>query len=159
MQKIAASRFGTWLFSRAALHSDKIFLKLTHGRITLSTILTGLPVVLLTTTGARSGLPRTLPLAFIRDPNYPGVFAIIASNFGSQHHPAWYFNLKAHPRASCSITGRVDTYVAHEATGEEYDRYWRYGVETYIGFPRYQQLAKPRMIPIMVLTPENRNLS
>jgi deazaflavin-dependent oxidoreductase (nitroreductase family) len=128
---------------------------LSHGRIALSTILTGLPVVVLTTTGARSGQPRTVPLAFIRDPKDPGVFAIIASNFGSQHHPAWYFNLKANPHATCSIAGQVDTYVAHEATREEYDRYWRYGVDTYIGFPRYQQLAKPRIIPIMVLTPED----
>src|SRR5262245_20064927 len=89
------------------------------GRATLTSALAGLAVVLLTTTGAKSGLPRTLPLLCIRDERSPSTFALVASNWGQTHYPAWYFNLKANPQAVGSIRGQVQTYVAHEASGEE----------------------------------------
>jgi deazaflavin-dependent oxidoreductase (nitroreductase family) len=84
-------------------------------------------------------------------PRAEGDFAIVASNFGQRHNPAWYYNLKANPRVSCTLGGAVASYHAHEAQGEEYDRFWRLALETYIGFPGYRERAGERHIPIMVL--------
>jgi deazaflavin-dependent oxidoreductase (nitroreductase family) len=153
MQKIASSRLGAWLLARTLHRSDRIFLKVSKGRTTLSGILTGLPVVVLTTTGAKSGLPRTMPLLCIRASDNSDQLAVIASNWGQRHHPAWYFNLKASPHATCSLGGILGTYLAHEASGDEYDRYWNCAVQTYLGYPLYKQRAGERRIPIMVLTP------
>jgi deazaflavin-dependent oxidoreductase (nitroreductase family) len=154
IQKIASSRPGAWFCSRTFHHFDKIFFKLSSGRMTLSSIMTGLPVGVLTTTGAKSGLPRTLPVLCIRAADDPNLLAIIASNWGQHHHPAWYFNLKANPLAACSMSGRVRTYRTHEANDEEYTRFWQSASETYHGFALYKQRARERRIPIMVLTPE-----
>ena len=153
MQRIASSALGAWLLSRTLHQADGIFLKVSKGRTTLSSILTGLSVVVLTTTGAKSGLPRTLPLLCIRDTDNPDQFAIIASNWGQHRHPSWYFNLKAIPRATCSLGGNARAYLAHEAVGDEYERFWQYAVKTYLGYPLYKQRAGKRHIPIMVLTP------
>ncbi len=153
IQAFAASRPGAWFFARTAHHLDRLVLALSGGRTTLGALLTGLPTVVLTTTGARSGLPRTLPLVYVRDVREPGTFALIASNWGQRHYPAWYFNLKAHPQATCSIGGHGADYVAHEASGEEYERFWQYAAATYRGYPLYKQRVAGRRIPIMVMTP------
>jgi deazaflavin-dependent oxidoreductase (nitroreductase family) len=135
-------------------HLDRGALRLSGGRWTVSGLLTGLPVVMLTTMGARSGQPRSVPLLYIRDAAQPEVFALIATRWGQGGAPAWYYNLKANPRATGVIDGVRGTYVAREATGAEYDRYWRLGAETYIGYPRYKARLGERHIPIMVLAPE-----
>ncbi len=155
MQKIASSRSGAWYFSRTLHHSDRAFLKLTAGRTSLTAILAGLPVVFVTMVGAKSRARRTVPLLCIRNESDPNTFAIVASNWGQHHHPAWYFNLKASPRATCSIFGRTAEYVAHEASGEEYEKFWQCATNTYIGYTLYQQRAG-RYIPIMVMCLEQQ---
>jgi deazaflavin-dependent oxidoreductase (nitroreductase family) len=152
-QKIASSRLGAWFLSRSLHQFDRVFLRLSRGQTTLSNILTGSPVVVLTTTGARSGLPRSLPLLCIRAQDDQNQFAVIASNWGQHRHPAWYFNLKAKPVATCSLGGRVGTYTAREVSGEEYEKFWQAAVETYNGYALYKQRTGGRHIPIMVLTP------
>ena len=153
IQAFAASRPGAWLFARTAHRLDHLALALSGGRRMMGSFLTGLPVLTLTTTGAKSGLPRTLPLIYIRDPLQPGTFALIASNFGQRHYPGWYFNLKAHPQATCTIDGHSAAYIAHEATGEEYERFWQCAAETYRGYPLYKQRVTWRRVPVMVMTP------
>ncbi len=153
VQKIASSRPAAWFLSRTLHHFDRAFLKLTGRRMSLTTVLAGLPVVTVTTVGVKSGVLRTVPLGCIRDERDPNTFALIASNWGQDHHPAWYFNLKACPRATGSISGRTAEYVAHEASGEEYERFWQRAVDAYMGFPLYQQRAGKRHIPIMVMCP------
>lgn len=153
MQKLASSRLGAWYFSRTQHHADRLFLKLTNGRATMTGILSGLPVVMLTTTGAKSGLSRTTPLLCIRHNHDSDTFALVASNWGQKHYPAWYFNLKANPRATCTIGGKGGDYTAREAGGEEYERYWQRAMDTYLGFPSYKQRVGERHIPIMVMTP------
>jgi deazaflavin-dependent oxidoreductase (nitroreductase family) len=155
VQKIGSSRFGAWFYARTLHHFDRVAFKLTGGRATLTSALAGLPVVLLTTTGVKSGLPRTLPLLCIRDERNPTTFALVASNWGQPHYPAWYFNLKANPRAIGSIRGQTATYVAHEASGEEYERFWQCAANTYLGFAVYKQRVGERRIPIMIMTREN----
>jgi deazaflavin-dependent oxidoreductase (nitroreductase family) len=153
LQRIGASRPGAWLFSRTLHHFDRAFLSLTGGRTTLAAVLTGLPVVVVITTGAKSGLPRKNPLLCIRDERNTNIFAIVASNWGQRHYPAWYFNLKANPLAVCSTRGKTGEYVAHEAVDDEYARFWDRATQTYLGFPLYKQRAGGRRIPIMVMTP------
>src|SRR5262245_46345880 len=76
VQKIDSSRFGAWFYARTLHHFDHVAFKLSGGRATLTSALAGLAVVLLTTTGAKSGLPRTLPLLCIRDERSPSTFAL-----------------------------------------------------------------------------------
>jgi deazaflavin-dependent oxidoreductase (nitroreductase family) len=116
-------------------------------------VLTGLPEVMVTTIGAKSKLPRTLPLVYIRADADAKTFALIASNFGQRHNPAWYYNLKAHPVATCVLDGQTGEYSAREATGAEYDKFWQNTVDTYFGYALYKQRASHRHIPILVLSP------
>ncbi len=153
VQRFAASPAGSWLLGRVLRYLDRITLKLSGGRTTLTPILAGLPVVMVTTTGARSGLPRTQPLAPIHDLQDPRRFALIASNFGQHHFPAWYYNLKKNPRAVCSADGISGSYRAREASGAEYDRLWSYATDAYFGYRLYRQRAG-RRIPIMVMEKE-----
>ncbi len=153
IQTIAASRPGAWFFARTMHYFDSIFLALSGGRTTMTSIVAGLPTVIVTTTGAKSGRLRRLPLLCIRDAHEPTTFALIATNWGQRRYPAWYFNLKANSQASCSIDGQTGSYVAHEATGEEYERFWNYAADTYKGYPLYKQRITGRQIPIMVMTP------
>lgn len=153
VRRVASSRPGAWFFARTLHHLDRLVLRLTGGRTTMSGVLSGLPVIILTTTGARSGLPRALPLLCVPDGLSPGTFALVASNWGGRHHPAWYFNLKANPHAVASIGGRNVECVAREAGGGEYERLWRLAEETYAGFRLYKARARGRRIPIIIMIP------
>ncbi len=153
MQKIASSPPGAWFFARTEHHFDRVILKLSNNKATLTSILAGLPVVILTSTGAKSGLPRRVPLLCIQDDSDPNKIAVIATNWGQSHYPAWYYNLKANPQATGSINGRKGSYIAHEAEGDEYDKFWQLAENTYMGYPQYKKRITNRRIPIMVLTP------
>ena len=120
MQKIGSTRSGALFFSRIQPQIDRFLLKLTGGKTNLTSLLSGLPVVLLTAKGAKSGLWRTTPLLGIKDPAGTGKIAVIASNYGQGHHPAWYYNLKANPHTICIINGKEQKYVAYQAQGQEY---------------------------------------
>ena len=160
VQKLAASTPGSWLFARLLGRADRLTLKLSGGRTTLTGILAGVPVMWVTTTGAHSGRSRTRPLLPIHDPEHPNRCALIASNFGQHHYPGWYYNLKKHPQATCTLETGTATFIAHEATGDEYERFWRYATNTYFGYALYKQRAG-RRIPIMVMersdAPANSN--
>jgi deazaflavin-dependent oxidoreductase (nitroreductase family) len=153
IQKLASTRPGAWLLAPVAHHLDALFLRLSRGRRTLSGLLAGIPTVILTSTGAKSGEARTLPLLCVPHEADPSVFALVATNWGQRNYPAWYFNLKAHPQATCSINGRSASYIAHEAAGEEYDRFWKRATALYHGFLNYKERITARHIPIMVMEP------
>ncbi|MDQ4076646.1 MAG: nitroreductase family deazaflavin-dependent oxidoreductase [Chloroflexota bacterium] len=152
VQKVVLSRPGVWLYSRLAHHLDRLVYRLTGGRATLASMTTGVPIGLVTTTGAKSGLSRTVPLLRVPDDQDPRRFALIASNWGQERHPAWYFNLKANPHATCSIRGQEQEYVAHEASSEEYERFWQRAVDIYPWYKVYRERASERRIPIMIMT-------
>ncbi len=107
MRRFAAARVGVAILRPTAHHLDRLITKATGGRSSFAGLTTGVPVVMLTTTGAKSGQPRTK--AVYRIPHSDGV-GLIASNFGGAKHPAWYYNLKANQEARVSI-GR-DTWRA-----------------------------------------------
>jgi deazaflavin-dependent oxidoreductase (nitroreductase family) len=151
LQYFPASHLGAWLFVRTLHPLDHLLLRLSRGRVSIPGIVTGLPVVMLTTIGAKSGQPRTVPLVGLCDGEN---VVLIASNFGQAHHPGWYYNLRAHPEATLELSGRTAAYRARDATPAERDIYWRRAADLYIGFPAYQRHAQGRAIPIVVLTPQ-----
>lgn len=153
IQKVGSSRLGALIFSHTLHYFDRVLLRLTNKTITLTNSLSGLPVVVLTATGAKSGLLRIVPLLCIRDESGSGEIALIASNWGQKHHPGWYYNLIANPEATCSIGGQVGDYIAHEASDEEYVKFWQAAVDTYSGFTQYQERAGDRHMPIVVMKP------
>ena len=109
----------------------------------------GSPVLLLHTTGAKTGQPRVCPVMYqdIGD----GV-AVFASKGGAPTNPAWYHNLLAHPRTSAEIgTGTVQV-VAREAEGAERDRIWEAQKRDYPGFADYERKTT-RQIPVIILEP------
>lgn len=148
--RISSTRCGAWLFSHTAHRLDRLTIRLSKGRFSLTGILAGLPVVTLTTIGARSGQPRTVPLVGIPEGDK---VVLIASNFGRAHHPAWYHNLRVNPQATLAIHGQARTYVAREMTGPERAAYWRKAVDLNLGYAAYEARTRGREIPVMVLTP------
>jgi deazaflavin-dependent oxidoreductase (nitroreductase family) len=140
------------LFSYGLHHIDKVLLGVSQGRISIPRVLGGLPVVRLTTTGAKTGKKRTTPVLGFRDDD--GWF-LIASNWGSSSHPAWYHNLSANPEVTLSHDGGVDQCVAREVTGETRQEYWRRAEEVYPGYKAYQERSGDRQIPVITLTPKD----
>ncbi len=150
VHNIASTRPGAWFFSHTAHRADHVVIRLSEGRNSLTTILADLPVVTLTATGARSGLPRSVPLVGIEDGE---TVVLIASNFGRSYHPAWYHNLRANPEATLSVRGRTRTYIALEADDAEREEYWREAVALLAAYAAYERRTGGRKIPIIVLTP------
>jgi deazaflavin-dependent oxidoreductase (nitroreductase family) len=150
IQKLAATPFGIWLLSGSLHHIDKPLLRLSRNRTSFTSILAGLPVVVLTTTGAKSGLQRQTPLVALAKEDR---VILIASYFGSTKHPAWYFNLKANPEVSISHKSQTGQYRARLAVGEERENYWQMASSLYPGYDLYKQKAGNRQIPIVVLEP------
>ena len=150
LRRFAASGPGSWLFARILHRIDRPVHRLTRGRYTFASLLSGIPVVMLTTTGAKSGQPRTVPVLGI--PAQDGV-AIIASNFGQYRHPAWYHNLRAHPDAEVVVDGIHRRVRAVEAEGERRAQIWKEGLRVYPGFGQYERRASHRRISVFVLEP------
>lgn len=148
--RLASTALGAWLLRRTAHHADRLLLKVSGGRHTLTTLLTGLPVVTLTTTGARSGKRRTVPVVGI--PRGKEV-ALIASNFGHSRHPAWYHNLQAHGQVTLTINGQTERYLARNARGAERREVWQQAVTLYAGYEAYRKRAAERKIPVIILAP------
>ena len=140
----------TWFYARALHHIDHVVYGLTRGRATFTSWVSGLPIVMLTTTGAKSGRPRTLPLLGVP---HDGALVVIASNYGQLHNPAWYYNLRAHPAATIIFEGERREVVARELNGEERERWYARGVEIYPGWTEYRKRAAHRTIPVIELRP------
>jgi deazaflavin-dependent oxidoreductase (nitroreductase family) len=150
LRRFAASGPGSWLFARVLHRVDRPVHRLTRGRATFASLLSGLPVVMLTTTGARSGRPRTVPVLGIPTPDG---LAVIASNWGQRRGPAWEHNLRADPAASIAIGRQTRRVRAVEAEDERRERIWREGLQVYPGWSQYERRAGDRRIPVFVLEP------
>ena len=108
-----------------------------------------LPVLLLTTTGRKSGKRRTTPLLYVED---GGRLVVVASVGGAPKHPAWYLNLRADPRATVEVGRRTLAASAETAGPEERARLWRQVTAMYPTYDSYQANTT-REIPIVILTP------
>ncbi len=150
---ILASRLGTWFFSRTLHVLDRAFEWLSRGRYSFTELLGGVPVITLTTTGAKSGLPRSVPLVGFPDGDQ---IILIASNFGRPYHAAWYLNLRANPDVIVTYKGRSEPYRARQAEGEQRDLSWKMAVECYPGYEMYRRWAGNRLIPVIILAPARK---
>jgi deazaflavin-dependent oxidoreductase (nitroreductase family) len=149
-QKFLAWSPVSWLMARILHHADALLLRLSSGRHTFAE-LSGLPIIELTTIGARSGQPRTLPITGLPDGEK---IALIGSNFGQAHNPAWYYNLKANPECTVKKDGAEKKFIAREADDEENRHYYDMAISYYIGYAAYKRRAGNRKIPVMVLEPK-----
>ncbi|WP_406447449.1 nitroreductase family deazaflavin-dependent oxidoreductase [Streptomyces sp. NBC_00876] len=116
---------------------------------TEGTTMRGMPVIVLTTLGARSGKIRKTPLMRVE---HDGAYAVVASQGGAPKHPVWYHNLVADPRAELQDGPVRRDMSAREVTGEEKALWWGRAVEAFPDYADYQKKTD-RQIPVFVLEP------
>ena len=137
---------GDWLFRVGGRMHASLY-RVSRGRV--GGKIAKAPVLLLTTTGRKSGKARTQPLLYTRaDHGY----AVIASKGGAPQHPLWYLNLKANPEAEITVGSEIRKVHARDAEGEERDRLWNALADVYSGYDKYAQKTS-RRIPVVVLEP------
>jgi deazaflavin-dependent oxidoreductase (nitroreductase family) len=109
-----------------------------------------IPTLLLTTTGRKSGKPRSLPLIY---GEAGGSYVVIASKGGLPNHPVWFLNLEASVDCQLMVGPKAVSARARVAEGEERERLWRQLAEIYPPYDEYQERAGARTIPVVVLEP------
>jgi deazaflavin-dependent oxidoreductase (nitroreductase family) len=130
------SRLNTWAY------------RLTNGRIG-GTYLHGVPVLLLTVVGRKTGRRLTTPLTYLKDAEH---LVVAASRAGMDQHPAWYHNLVANPDVEVQTGGEVRPMRAHTADDAERADYWPKLVAVNPDYGSYQARTE-RKIPVIVLSP------
>ncbi len=146
-ERFAMSRAGYLFMLHVAPRLDKVVIPRTNGRLSSA----GMDKVgLVTTTGAKSGKPRTQPLALIDDSD--GLLAI-GSNYGRANHPAWSTNLLAHPECTVEFKGPPTKYRAELLTGDARASAWARIVDFYAGYESYRASCAPREIRVFRLRP------
>jgi len=110
---------------------------------------TGLPVVIITNRGVRSGKVRKTPVMRVE---HEGRYAAVASQGGAPTHPNWYYNFRANPAVELQDGARKQRMVAREVTGDERAQWWERAVAAYPPYAEYQQRTT-RQIPVFVLEP------
>ncbi len=149
--RLAMLRPMSWVMARLLHRLDPPLLRLSRHRWSLTSLLSGLPVVILVTRGRKSGLERRTPLI----PQVDGQrLVFISSNFGQKRYPGWHYNLLAEPRARVIRGGETREYRARLAQGDERERYWQMAVRSYPGYAAYARRAEGREIGVWVLEPE-----
>jgi len=116
---------------------------------TKGTTVRGLPVVVLTSIGARTGKLRKTPLMRVE---HDGTYAVVASLGGAPQHPVWYHNLVADPRVELQDGPVKRDMIAREVTGDERAEWWDHAVAAYPDYADYQAKTD-RVIPVFVLEP------
>ena len=114
---------------------------------------TGLPVVIITNRGVRSGKLRKTPVMRVE---HEGRYAAVASQGGAPTHPGWYYNFRAHPLVELQDGPGKQEMVAREVTGGERDEWWQRAVAAYPPYADYQRKTT-RQIPVFVLEPAGGN--
>jgi deazaflavin-dependent oxidoreductase (nitroreductase family) len=125
--------------------SHLFWYRLTNGLLGGSMM--GMPFLLLTTTGRKSGRKRTTPLQYLEDGND---MVVIASNGGHPRHPSWYLNLEKNPEVEVQVRRTRMRMRAAAATGADRERLWKAAVARYGGYEGYQ-MTTTRKIPVVVL--------
>lgn len=136
----------TWLKLQSRIHQSVY--RLSDGKIGSYF---GAPTLLLTTIGRKSGKPRTNPLYYVE---HASGWAVIASNAGSDTHPAWFLNLQVNPFAEIQIRGQRFKVKSQIATSPGRDQLWSEFLEIYAGYAKYQD-ATHREMPVVILKPQS----
>ncbi len=134
-------------FIKLFMDINAFLIRLTNGRI--GGKLGTQTILLLETTGRKSGQSRVVPIAYFF---HEGKYLIVASNWGKEKQAAWYLNLKKNPRATLTVNGKKISVQAHEAQDGEYERLWKFATERNPPYLDYQKMTS-RKIPIMVFQP------
>lgn len=121
-----------------------------HGGKVTQGPMAGQPLLILTTTGARTGQPRTAIVTFTRDGD---AYCVAGSKSGATTDPSWYINLRKHPDVKVEAEGRSFDARATVAEGADRDRLWDRHVEALPGFGEYPARAGGRVIPMIRLEP------
>ncbi|GGE84516.1 nitroreductase family deazaflavin-dependent oxidoreductase [Mycetocola zhadangensis] len=114
---------------------------------TEGTTLRGMPVIVLTSVGSKSGKLRKTALMRVE---HDGAYAVVASLGGAPKHPVWYFNLLKHPHVELQDGPEKHDYLAREVTGSEKAQWWERAVAAYPPYADYQKKTD-REIPVFVL--------
>ena len=130
----------TWL--------DKLIQRITRGRLSILRI-AGLPNLMLTVAGRKSGIPRSTPLLCVP---YHGGQLIAGSNFGGPRQPVWVVNVRAAETVHYAIGGHAHTARARELTGEERAEAWEHMLRTWPNYAKYAERTT-RVIPVFLLSP------
>lgn len=109
----------------------------------------GMPIVLLTMRGAKTGKVRRTPVMRVER---KGRYAVVASKAGAADHPTWYHNITAHPVVQLQDGTETRTYTARELEGDERAGWWEHAVNTYPPYAEYQTKTD-RTIPVLLLEP------
>ena len=149
MRRTAGWRPASWLYARILPDIDRFVSRVTGRTRTFVGVVTGMPALLLTTTGARTGAQRTQPVLYLRQGDD---FVVIASNWGQEHNPSWYYNLRANPSAKVTLSGSTHGVTATEVTGPQRDLYWRQGCLMYPAWNVYKKRWPRQNFPVMVLS-------
>jgi deazaflavin-dependent oxidoreductase (nitroreductase family) len=148
VQLLGSTRAGAWVFSRSLRRLDTAVARVSRGRQSAPQLLAGLPVLDLTTTGRRSGQPRTSHLISIP---VGDDLALLGTNFGQPPTPAWVLNLEADPHATVTFRGRSVPVVARPATDAERVAVLERSRGIYGGYEKYQQRVSGRRVRIFVV--------
>ena len=108
----------------------------------------GMPIIVLTTRGARTGKLRKTPLMRVE---HDGEYAVVGSLGGAPKHPVWVYNVRNEPHVELQDGTEKHDYVARETTGDERELWWKRAVEAYPDYADYQ-LKTDRVIPVFVLS-------
>ncbi len=130
-----------WVRDQVALYESS------GGTEGLTLLDTGMPCILLTTVGAKSGKLRKSPLMRVE---HDGVYAIVASKGGAPTNPEWYANVLAHPLVELRDATEVSDRVAREISGDERALWWDRAVAAFPPYAEYQ-VKTDRLIPVMLL--------
>jgi deazaflavin-dependent oxidoreductase (nitroreductase family) len=149
MRRMAGWRPISWLYARILPPIDRFVSRVTGRTRTFAGLLSGLPVLLLTTTGARTGAQRTQPIVYLREGDG---FVLIGSNWGQANNPSWYYNLRANPKAKVTLSGSTYDVMAREVTGPQRDLYWQQGCRMYPAWNVYKTRAPHREFPVVILS-------
>jgi deazaflavin-dependent oxidoreductase (nitroreductase family) len=110
---------------------------------------TGLPVIVVTNLGGKSGKLRKTPVMRVE---HDGSYAMVASKGGAPEHPVWYYNLRANPQVEVQDGPDKRDMVAREVSGDERAQWWKRAVDAFPNYAEYQQKTS-REIPVFVLEP------
>lgn len=143
----------TWMrrVSPALTRAHAAAIRLSGGRIRRSFLFTGgMPILVITTVGRKSGQSRSTPVGFIR---HGQAFAVLASNAGNDRPPAWWLNLQAEPRAEILADRTRYVVRGRRASPEEEVALWKEFATQNPGFDEYRSLTE-RRIPVAILEPQ-----
>lgn len=145
--RLASGKRGEAVWRKIA-PMDAALMRVTRGRARINI---GAPVLVLTSIGARTGKRRDIPLTYFTDGDD---VVLIASNYGGERHPGWYYNLLAHPDCELHIGPRGGRFVAREVDSDDRDRLYGLATKLVRNYAKYAQTTDGvRTIPVMRLTP------